>query len=760
MHGQSHTSLTYQNTATTTADKLCCCFKKFFKQHTKNVNQISPTNDNLIKPGNHQVEIQSQYKNSNTQDKAMPYQKPSKNINNIQEKLDDDQHFNSHKIENKLEVKKLPYELGFERNSKQSVSSMKISFPYDDKIEERSNTSKNGHNLLPNDIGNSSNQNVLSQAGLNDQKTIWKSKRSIIAESLKKQRSYKRLQTTIPNTVKVTSNRKRHSTNICGSYQNSTTVCRSYQNSSKFNHLRRPTFIQNKMIKRNSNGNLSCKMDSARSGNFERENDSKMWNESEFESQVWNQADIFQNQFNHTENSKTNPDQMELLERAIRNMDTGSIGKSQYSIEDFDIVLLDINFFLIEGNFDNGFAPILHLTNNYLFKEFDYPEELFNISEIDLMLYDNFKSHIILDLNNGNAIKLGKGKKILRCISGYTFQNYDEIREQYGPDMILEKFDDQKFTGDNIVFVDKYVYFSILTPIFIKIAELKKQKTYEIFNNKTYQEIYQEISMAINNCTLHDPNNHRDLLEWDLYSYIIENPDLFSNEIQSELVQILIDQKLKEKLVAIIGNSHYPQSNADIRAGFPNNVPTNIINQIFELRIQDANKPNFFLEDNPYYTCSPYFEDRVKNDWDGCFIKANENVYLLNGNVNELNNYFESLYGPDFKVLIIGSDIKSDLVYCLHDIRPQNWNCIFLNDQLRHIEEKLDASEIDLENERDNIQFGNAFFDFDENGEQVETAIYDLMKTRFERSFSSQYSPAFLEYIKINKTNNESGSDE
>ena len=126
-----------------------------------------------------------------------------------------------------------------------------------------------------------------------------------------------------------------------------------------------------------------------------------------------------------------------------------------------------------------------------------------------------------------------------------------------------------------------------------------------------------------------------------------------------KLISCIQDLKKKNKIIGLIGNYHYPQSNYFLHLGYEK---LDILN-LFDFRIQRAKLPEFYVSASEFRIYNPNNILTKKILTDNIFGKN-----LLGGNCNQLNKTFKNLLGPKFKVLMIGDSPITDCGYFLWNL--------------------------------------------------------------------------------------------
>ena len=290
--------------------------------------------------------------------------------------------------------------------------------------------------------------------------------------------------------------------------------------------------------------------------------------------------------------------------------------------------------------------------------------------------------------------------------------------------------------------------------MFTKIVEAKKKSiknflykkdtctdTKNFLHNRTYDIIQRDISWAVKNIMIHNPLRHTNIDDKYTYrEFTFEFSEFVKN--MEELITCIQDQKKKNKLIGQIGNYHYPQSNYCLDFGYKN---LNIMD-IFDFRIQRAKLPEFYVsaaELSQFKTNGRFEKEKLS---DNIFGKN-----LLGGNLNHLNNVFKKLFGPKFKVLMIGDSPITDCGYFLWKMNTlvNNWEFVLIMNELKDLE--ASKNPIDKNSNMWPQQFikgfGNGLIDIDCNGKIVHTFMFRLCED-FERCFSSIYSKSFIDFMK------------
>ena len=188
---------------------------------------------------------------------------------------------------------------------------------------------------------------------------------------------------------------------------------------------------------------------------------------------------------------------------------------------------------------------------------------------------------LIVDLQLGNLVKATRFGYVTQAYHGERAVGFDELRRSYN-DTLVDLHDERW------VFLNTYFSISEAT-LFSQCVDLHDQGKLPV--QLSYAELYDQVRRAID--AVH--------VEGNLKKQIAQNPAPFV-EVDSQVVETLVDLKRAGKKLLLITNSEWSYTEALMRFAFDAELPAATTwRDLFELVVVSARKPLFFTDKNPFF---------------------------------------------------------------------------------------------------------------------------------------------------------------
>lgn len=353
-----------------------------------------------------------------------------------------------------------------------------------------------------------------------------------------------------------------------------------------------------------------------------------------------------------------------------------------HPLKDSDVIGFDIDHTLSIYNTKNMCKLLYKSFADFLVDKKHYPSSISFENNSDFVLKAS-RVDILLDLVNGNALRLDNRKKILKA-----FHGKEEMSEQ----RIASIYKNSKYSMLNIgknnrnqshFFVKGNFEYNIVPIFLVCVDAFDKGHLRSVA--KDYAQIKEHIIEAIifNYCL---PDNFADFQNHGyFFPEIYKHPELYLYKSYSALNML---KKLKDqgKHLFFVTNSFYSYAKFVMQ----NTVGPDFA-EVFDLGFFESRKPNFYYDftnedelESLGIKC--IFEDGVqldllknrKNMEEPTFLELQEKKFLVGGSFHIIENYYKKLLGKDkIKITFVGDDLFGD---CGVPGSLENWNAVFIND--------------------------------------------------------------------------------
>ncbi|KAJ6243926.1 5'-nucleotidase domain-containing protein [Anaeramoeba flamelloides] len=321
---------------------------------------------------------------------------------------------------------------------------------------------------------------------------------------------------------------------------------------------------------------------------------------------------------------------------------------------------------------------------------------------------------VVLDIKNGNLIKLNQNKQIVQAIHGNTHLNLTQLVETYGPTRELTDYNGSK--------TDKYwnvsTYFELAAGcLYNRLVSMNDKE--DFYNKRKTIDIFRDLNEAIS-------ENFHDEFKGSYYPTFRDNTSQYLHDNSESLVELLEYFKKLDKKLFVLSNSlpHYTFEILDLLIG-------KHWKDYFEVVMCKSLKPKFFLPTNSQ-AFQDYFDPAEKKR------KLFRGATTKFGNVTELMEFLKIQKGED--VVFFGdhpvSDIRDAKMLC-------NWTTVQVEEELDPETNEKDERYSNFRNGREKL-WGKYLTCGDELsywGSQI-------------NKYSDYQIPSIAHFVKILKENN------
>ncbi len=387
---------------------------------------------------------------------------------------------------------------------------------------------------------------------------------------------------------------------------------------------------------------------------------------------------------------------------------------------DYDIIGFDVDHTLECYNMFNFPSLLYSCFAKYLIEHELYPVNL-NIydeniesenmkhEKLNFLTIINFQNfackEVLLDLENGNALKIAEDLTILKAYHGVKEMSQKELSKIYldGKFPKSKNFDYNIRFTENYFYVRGYIEFHI-SAIFLFCVELLDLKYLNSKKVKTYKDIFSDLNKALNfNYKLNEENSYCYNLSGYYYpemnfrtSYYLDE-EINKNE-KLKVRKTLENLRKKGKKLFFATNSFYDYANMIMNISLGDDYK-----DLFDLCFYFAKKPIFFQPENEnlfsFYGDSRKYSLPDLEDNEEIYKKAKLQKIILGGSGKIVESFFKKLLQEEFtnfdknnnfnyelnekmnkKILYIGDNFSTD---CFIPSLNKNWNTVAIDECLK-----------------------------------------------------------------------------
>jgi HAD superfamily 5'-nucleotidase-like hydrolase len=267
---------------------------------------------------------------------------------------------------------------------------------------------------------------------------------------------------------------------------------------------------------------------------------------------------------------------------------------------------------------------VFRLSIEHLVTEMCYPDSIRNF----IFKPEQIIRGLAIDKKLGNLMKINGFGYVKAALHGEHFYSWDELKNIYTHELVT--FSDSRYEMIHTMFS------MALCSLFCQAVEHKSV-------HKTYEELYEDLNTAVD--FIHN--------QGPLKAKILENPQKFIIRDKRYTSTLLMLRDFEKKLI-LVTNSDWNYANAVMSYCYdPFLGRKHSWQDLFDLVIVDASKPQFFYGNNKFY-------EVVKKD--GHLLKVTgsicEGSFYHGGNALEVEKLFQVSKG---QILYVGDHIYSDV---------------------------------------------------------------------------------------------------
>jgi len=278
---------------------------------------------------------------------------------------------------------------------------------------------------------------------------------------------------------------------------------------------------------------------------------------------------------------------------------------------------------------------------------------------------------LVIDLSNGNILKLGEHKMVLRAYFGFERLSQERIEAFYGSPPIFKKF------NEDILLTDEYfcclTFFNCYFPlVFAKMTEIIKGKK----NYLEKKEINKLLSDAESAIEYNYNHYNKDLYVpiacvGDYYRNIIEHKDKYLYK-HDRMVFALQQLRKQGKVTFIITDSHYEFAEELMSYSYGDKW-----REYFDFIIVNGQKKRFFVpNDNQFREIIISEQNRMGLE----VFKLEKYKMYTGGNVKALENNIRNLTrNAQGRILYVGDNYSHDI---LASKRLPGWDAVCVMEEL------------------------------------------------------------------------------
>ncbi|KAM4771788.1 5'-nucleotidase domain-containing protein 1 [Rhinophrynus dorsalis] len=333
-----------------------------------------------------------------------------------------------------------------------------------------------------------------------------------------------------------------------------------------------------------------------------------------------------------------------------------------FSLSHTDVIGFDLDHTLCRYQLHQSNKLIYDSFAQYLVSERGYSEELLSVTPEE---WDFCSKGLVLDLEEGNFLKLAADGTILRASHGTKAMTVEEIEDVYG-----EKKEWKHFKTINGTYARsaKYYFYDNYFDLPGALLCAKIVDSLEMTEGQKKYDFWKDIVAAIEhnyktsafkeNCGTYFP-----AVKKDPSKYLKFCPDSMKNWLRS--------LKNAGKCILLITSSH-----SDYCRLLCEYILGKDFEELFDIIITNALKPGFFSlipQQRPFWT----LDNDVEIDMLPSLEKAG---WYSQGNWVHLYDLLKKMTGkPDPKVVYFGDSMRSDIFSAHH---YSNWDTVFILEEL------------------------------------------------------------------------------
>ena len=340
-------------------------------------------------------------------------------------------------------------------------------------------------------------------------------------------------------------------------------------------------------------------------------------------------------------------------------------------LEQFDVIGFDVDHTLAIYNVKELVTLLYIAFSEYLIESKGYPKEMsYDVNKEFVFKYA--QSDIILDVVNGNALKLSSDKTIVKAYHGINELTLNDIERYYNGCKYLHYEMGVNYKDGVYTYLKGNFEFHAI-PLFMLSVHY-----YDKHQLPSYVASYAHIA--------------RDIVETFEYNFKINEPlddfttigkyfPVIANEPQKYLVQYNIREILQ--LLRSKGKKLFFATNSYKTYGefILVNAIGDDYKEFFDVGFYGSRKPQFF---KPNEDVKCFYDDKCEIDTkcnvmdDKCYERLVNEKMVHGGSYNVVEGFFKKmLKKEEIKCLFVGDDVFGD---CYVPLKLERWRSLFITD--------------------------------------------------------------------------------
>lgn len=414
--------------------------------------------------------------------------------------------------------------------------------------------------------------------------------------------------------------------------------------------------------------------------------------------------------------------------------------KCRDKLTNYAAIGFDMDHTLLRYKLRRFVQLVYDCTAKYLIDYKKYPIEIEPKNEEEAeKLYSMF-FRAVYDHKTGNLLKIGWGDVILRGYHGFQKLTREQIEEHYGK---IPKLPDYNILSNRHKdFTNLHEFYGCAAvPILVKLVELKKQSKDDMFMNKSYYDIMDDVKESWEfNYRVNNEEFRKGNYSGYFFPIALKRPEEIVYKQQKKILKKLNDVRSKGVLLFISSNSTFEVADILMKESLGDHWLDH-----FDFVMYENKKPSFFRRDGEIAHFRNLQGEEVTDF--GEFVdrkKVGHEKVLIGGNAEHFNNYLAQREKSSPKVLFFGDTIVSDCVYSYDKEYCTNWDIAFI---LEEMQELADFKHHEYYDYRD--MWGSALKEKNPYNDEDCTIIYHFARHVANAHFDKLDSLACLDYLTL-----------
>ncbi|KYQ89996.1 putative 5'-nucleotidase [Tieghemostelium lacteum] len=306
-----------------------------------------------------------------------------------------------------------------------------------------------------------------------------------------------------------------------------------------------------------------------------------------------------------------------------KNPNTAVIGEC---LRDLDLISFDMDMTLVQYNYPNLSQLIFNCLKEHLVTVFPFLES----ATLDM---DFCKRGLVVDLDTGYFLKLDSKKRVLKAYDGSDPVPQSTVDKLYhGGSIDSSEGPLHHFNGNHSQrFFTMITHFEIPAGSILQNFAIHLHKEARLRNESIDRSQFKILTYHIVKAYDKHFDNFYDSL---YYNKFREDPSLYVYKASPKCIQWLKDLKQQGTKVLLVTNSKSEYADILMTFSYGENYQ-----QLFDIIITDAKKPEFFRSNQPFYDLQTYYpknQEDIEHLKVGNDIKFNSDAVYKGGNVKAI----------------------------------------------------------------------------------------------------------------------------